>query len=179
MSAPAAADSTWRSRIERLADSLVPASLQPRREQVQYLVVGAWNTAFGYAVWAALEYLFHDLLDYWVIVIASYPIAIANAYLTYRYIVFRSYGPILRELPRFSTVYVLTLVANLIALPVLLSVLPFSIYVTQAVFLVGVVVASYLGHRHFSFGYRGQGPAGLSDGPADAPNGSSDAPEER
>ena len=147
MSLPAAADSVWRRRIERLADSLVPVSLQPRREQIQYLVVGAWNTAFGYAVWATLEYLFHDLLDYWMIVVASYPIAIANAYLTYRYIVFRSHGPILRELPRFSTVYVLTLVANLVALPILLNVLPFSIYVTQAIFLIGVVVASYLGHR--------------------------------
>ena len=69
MSQPAVAESAWRNRVERFADSLVPASLQPRREQVQYLVVGAWNTAFGYAVWATLQYLFQDLLDYWLIIV--------------------------------------------------------------------------------------------------------------
>ena len=164
-SLPTVVHSAWRNRIERFADSLVPVALQPRREQVQYLVVGAWNTAFGYAVRATLQYLFNDVVDYWVIVVASYPIVIANAYLTYRYIVFRSHGPILHELPRFSIVYVLTLIANLVALPVLLNVLPFSIYVTQAVFLVGVVVTSYLGHRHFSFGYRGRRPDHLAEVP--------------
>jgi len=178
-SLPAVADTAWRDRVERFADSLVPVALQPRREQVQYLVVGAWNTAFGYAVWATLQYLLHDRVDYWLIVVASYPIAVANAYLTYRYIVFRSHGPILRELPRFSIVYLLTLIANLIALPVLLSVLPFSIYIIQAVFLAGVVVASYLGHRYFSFGYRGQRPDTGPREPSDEPIGSSDVSGER
>ena len=106
-------------------------------------------------MWALLQLLFGDRVDYLVVVVVAYPVVIANAYLTYRYIVFRSHGPILRELPRFSLVYLLTLVANLVALPVLLEVLPFSIYLTQAIFTVGVVVTTYLGHRHFSFGHRG------------------------
>jgi putative flippase GtrA len=123
-----------------------------RREQLLYLVVGAWNTVFGYGVWAVLQYVLGDTLNYLVIVVLAWPIAVLNAYLGYRYIVFRSRGPMLRELPRFSLVYVATLVANLLLLPLALRVLPFSIYVDQALFFAVVVVASYLAHKYYSFG---------------------------
>src|SRR4051794_545714 len=61
-----------------------------RREQLLYLVVGAWNTIFGYGVWAVMQYLLGDTLNYLVIIVLSWPIAVLNAYLGYRYIVFRS-----------------------------------------------------------------------------------------
>jgi putative flippase GtrA len=123
-----------------------------RREQLLYLAVGAWNTFFGYAFWALLQYLLGDTLNYLVIVLIAWPVAVLNAYLGYRYIVFRSGGPMLRELPRFSLVYAVTLVANLLLLPVALRVLPFSIYVDQLLFLSVVVAGSYLGHKYYSFG---------------------------
>ena len=55
--------------------------------------------------WALLQYLLGDHLHYLVVVVLSWPIAVLNAYLGYRYVVFRSRGPVLRELPRFSLVY--------------------------------------------------------------------------
>jgi putative flippase GtrA len=122
-----------------------------RREQVLYLVVGGWNTVFGYAVWALLQFLLGDYLNYLVIVVLSWPIAVLNAYLCYRHFVFRSRGPVLRELPRFSLVYLATLVVNLALLPVALRVLPFNIYVVQGIFTGVVVVCSYLGHKYYSF----------------------------
>ena len=92
-----------------------------RREQVLYLVVGGWNTVFGYAVWAVMQFLLGGFLHYLVVVVLSWPIAVLNAYLGYRYIVFRSHGSVLRELPRFSAVYFLTLVVNLALLPIALQ----------------------------------------------------------
>jgi putative flippase GtrA len=130
-----------------------------RREQLLYLVVGGWNTVFGYGVWALLQYLLGDHVHYLLVVLVAWPIAVLNAYLGYRYVVFRSRGPILRELPRFSLVYFLTLVANLALLPVALSVLPFSIYVVQALLLMVVVLCSYLSHRYYSFGRGRHGDA--------------------
>ena len=138
-----------------------------RREQVLYLVVGGWNTVFGYSVWAVMQYMLADHLHYLVIVLLSWPIAVLNAYIGYRYIVFRSLGPILTELPRFSLVYVAGLVVNLALLPVALRVLPFSIYVDQALFLSVVIVISYLGHKHFSF--RGAHGGGAEHGAEDGP----------
>lgn len=122
-----------------------------RREQVLYLLVGAWNTAFGYAVWAVLQLLLGSHLHYLLVVVISWPLAVINAYLGYRILVFRSHGPILSELPRFSLVYVATLVANLMLLPLALATLPINIYVIQALFTGAVVVASYFGHKYFSF----------------------------
>jgi putative flippase GtrA len=123
-----------------------------RREQLLYLVVGGWNTVFGYGIWALMQFLLGDHLHYLVIVLIAWPIAVLNAYIGYRYVVFRSRGPILRELPRFSLVYFLTLLANLALLPIALSVLPFNIYIVQALLLMTVVVCSYLSHRYYSFG---------------------------
>jgi putative flippase GtrA len=127
------------NRIERRLDGLRahPALGRPvrfyfrRREQLLYLAVGGWNTVFGYGVWALLQYLLGDHLHYLVVVVLSWPIAVLNAYLGYRYIVFRSRGPVLRELPRFSLVYVATLLVNLALLPIALRVLPFNIYVSR------------------------------------------------
>ena len=122
-----------------------------RREQLLYLVVGGWNTVFGYGVWALLQYLLGDYLPYLVVLLLAWPINVLNAYLGYRHIVFRTRGPVLRELPRFSLVYLATLVVNLALLPVALRVLPFNIYVVLAIFTGVVVVCSYLGHKYYSF----------------------------
>jgi putative flippase GtrA len=122
-----------------------------RREKVLYLVVGAWNTLFGYSIWALMQYLLGDRLPYLVVLVLAWPIVVLNAYLGYRYIVFRSRDRILTELPRFSLVYFAVLLANVLLLPIALEVLPFNIYWTEALFTCAVVITSYLGHRNFSF----------------------------
>jgi putative flippase GtrA len=140
-----------------------------RREQLLYLVVGGWNTVFGYGVWALMQYLLGGHLHYLVIVVLAWPIAVLNAYLGYRFVVFRSRGSVLRELPRFSLVYLVTLIVNLALLPVALNVLPFNIYVVMALLTTIVVVCSYLSHKYYSFGAsrRGNTPgASIYDPPA-------------
>jgi putative flippase GtrA len=132
-----------------------------RREQLLYLVVGGWNTVFGYGVWALLQYLLGDHLHYLVVVVISWPIAVLNAYLGYRYVVFRSRASVFREFPRFSIVYFLTLLVNLALLPIALRVTPFNIYVVQALLTVIVIVCSYLSHKYFSF--RGGNPQVSAD----------------
>jgi putative flippase GtrA len=122
-----------------------------RREQILYLVVGGWNTVFGYGVWAVLQYLLGSHVHYLVVVVLSWPLAVLNAYLGYRFVVFHSQGSLLAELPRFSLVYLATLIANLGMLPLALNALPLNIYVIQALFTAGVVVVSYLGHKYFTF----------------------------
>jgi len=141
-----------RRAIEAAADRLVPPFLAAHGEKLQYLAVGAYNTVFGYAVWAALYAALSHRVSYAVILVVSYAISITNAYVWYRLVVFRSHGRVWRELPRFSTVYVATMVINLIFFPIAVARLPFNAYVVQALFLCGVVVASYLAHKHFSFG---------------------------
>jgi putative flippase GtrA len=125
--------------------------LHRRREQILFVVVGIWNTAFAFAVWALLQSMLQEHLHYLVILVLAWPIAVLNAYVCHRHFVFRSSAPIREELPRFSVVYIVTLLGALVALPILLGTLPFNIYVVQAGYTVAVVVLSYLGHKLFSF----------------------------
>ena len=159
--------SPWETHLVLLRDhSTLGAPVRfyfRRREQLLYLVVGGWNTVFGYGVWALLQYLLADHLHYLIIVLIAWPIAVLNAYLGYRFIVFRSRGPIIRELPRFSAVYAATLLVNLALLPIALKILPFNIYGVQALLTGLVVITSYLGHKYFSFRH-GQGTN--ADGPS-------------
>ena len=145
-----------RRAIEAAADRYVPRFLVPHAEKLQYLAVGAFNTVFGYAIWAALYALLSHHVGYAPILVISYTIATANAYVWYRFVVFRSHNRVWRELPRFSSVYVATMLVNLIAFPLAVRWLPWNAYAIQAVFGVAVVVASYVAHKYFSFG----GPAG-------------------
>jgi putative flippase GtrA len=143
--------------------------LSAHRVKVLYLAVGAWNTVFGFAEWALLQQLLHPYLHYLVILVLAWPLAVLNAYLCYRRFVFRSARTIWQELPRFSLVYLGTLVAGLAALPLLLRTLPFNIYVIQAGYTIVVVVLSYIAHKFFSFGGL------LRSAGDDARNGSRDA----
>jgi putative flippase GtrA len=116
------------------------------------VVVGAWNTLFGYVVWAILQATLGGSLPYVAILLLAWPIAVLNAYLRHRTFVFRSREPIRAELPRFSLVYAATLAANLVILPVAVEVLPLNVYVIQAVFTIAVVGLSYVAHKYYSFG---------------------------
>ena len=127
------------------------AALVRHREPLMYLVVGAWNTLFGYAVFALLYTLLRHRVHVDVVLVCSYAIGIVNNYVLYRWLVFRSSGSVLREFPRFSLVYLVTLAVNLVVLPLALHALPFSAYVVQAAYTVLVVVASYLANKYFSF----------------------------
>lgn len=140
-----------RASVERLADRVVPRQLSGHRQEFQYILIGAWNTLFGYFAWAALNLVLTSALDYRLIVVVSYPFAVLNAYACYRFIVFRSYAPIFREFPRFIVVYLIVLLANLAALPTLLRILPLNIYVVQGLFTGLTVVVSYVAHRTMSF----------------------------
>ena len=152
--APPAAN-RFEEQLERLRDHRavgLPVRLYfRRREQVLYLLVGGWNTVFGYGIWALLQFLLGDRLHYLAIVLIGWAIAVLGAYALYRTVVFRSHGPILRELPRFALVYVAMLGANLSLLPLLLRILPLNIYATQAVLMGFLAFCSYLGHKYFSF----------------------------
>ena len=115
-----------RRAVEAAADRFVPGFLAPHGEKLQYLVVGVFNTVFGYAVWAALYALLAPRVGYALVLVMSYAVAIANAYVWYRLIVFRSHDSVWRELPRFSAVYLATMVVNLIVFPIAVRRLPIN-----------------------------------------------------
>ena len=123
-----------------------------RREQgLRFLLIGAFNTAFGFVLFALLLHLAGDRVHYLVVLVAATIIAVLVAFAGYRTFVFRVRGNVLRDLGRFSLVYAVALAVNLAALPLLVEVFAAPILLAQAIVVVGTVIASFLAHRSFSF----------------------------
>lgn len=59
---------------------------------IRYLLAGGWNTLFGIGVYALLFRLFGEAVNYLVLLIPANIIAVTGAFLTYKYIVFRTRG---------------------------------------------------------------------------------------
>lgn len=136
------------------------AAYAPPGEFGRYLVVGIWNTAFGYGTFALLTaVLAHAVPHSYLLASAlSSLLNITVSFLGYKWFVFKTRGQYLREWARCVTVYSGGILFTLAALPVLVTLLrryppcgAAAPYIAGAV-LCGVnVIYSFFGHKKFSF----------------------------
>lgn len=130
---------------------------------VKFVIVGVWNTLFGYGTYAVLVFAFGrlavtDSVRADLALTVAWPVNVFVAFLGYKYLVFGGGPEVVREFAKFSTVYVATFVFNLIALPLLVSYTPLGKYLAQALVVVACAAASYAFHSLFSFRQRGALP---------------------
>jgi putative flippase GtrA len=69
--------------------------IDAHRTKIKFVLVGVWNTIFGYLVFVGLDILFASLfskryLAYMSAAVLSNILAIINAYLFYKYLTFQS-----------------------------------------------------------------------------------------
>jgi putative flippase GtrA len=134
--------------------------LTERERGIRYLLVGGWNTVFGYGVFALLQLTLGDDVNYLFLLAIAQVLATLNAFVGYRLLVFKVTGNVLADLARFSLVYVGAFAVNLAALPLLVEVAGLPVLLAQAIVVVGTVLASFFAHRNFSF--RRTGPDELA-----------------
>ena len=125
--------------------------MSDREQGLRYLLVGAFNTLFGFALFALLLHVAGGHLHYLVILVLTTIGAVLIAFVGYRIFVFRVRGHVLKDLVRFSLVYVVALAGNAIALPLLVEVVGMPVLLGQAVVVSATVIASFVAHRSFSF----------------------------
>jgi len=118
---------------------------------IRYLLVGAWNTAFGMAVYAGLYCIFGGRVNYLVLAIPANVLAITNAYICYKLLVFRTRGNILREYFRCYVVYGGMMLAGGAGLYVLVDWFGTPPIAANCACTVVLTIVSYLSHRNFSF----------------------------
>jgi putative flippase GtrA len=131
----------------------------PVAQVARYLIVGVWNTFFGYGLYALFTYLLTGIVPYAYMLasVLSNVIAITVAFLGYKWFVFKTKGNYLREYLRCYVVYGTAFLVSLALLPVLVALLDLVIrpayapYVAGAILTVGTVLVSFIGHRHYSF----------------------------
>lgn len=123
------------------------------------MLVGVWNTVFGYSIFVLLDELFSSLfrtrqIAYMAAMILSNVVAVLNAFVFHKHVTFRSRVrglAMLSELFRFSATYLLTFCLSVLLLPLFVEVFHFSPKVAGAFVVLICTVVSYLGHSRFSF----------------------------
>lgn len=129
-------------------------------EKVRFVLVGGTNTVVGYGLFVVFELTIGRSLGYLVSLYLSYLIAVALAFVLHRRFTFRvsGTGNALLDFVRFAGVYVVTLLINTAALPLLVELVGLVPVVAQAIVVVVTTVVSYFGHRFFSFRRPGERP---------------------
>jgi putative flippase GtrA len=120
-------------------------------ERVRFLVVGGFNTVLGFGIFVVLQTTLGDRIGYLAVLTLATAIAILAAYCGHRWITFQVRGQWLLDLARFSSVFIAVFVLNVAALPLLVEVVGVPPIPAQGAFVVVTVIASYVGHRNFSF----------------------------
>lgn len=137
----------WQSCLETgrsLADQ--------HQTKVRFLLAGALNTAIGLAVYPALYFLAAPLkLHYLTILAISQVVCVTFAFLTNKFIVFRTSGNYLRESGKFLTFHLSYFLVNLAALPALVEFAGMNPVWGQTLFAVLVIVTSYFWHSRITF----------------------------
>ncbi|MDD5699562.1 MAG: GtrA family protein [Victivallaceae bacterium] len=116
-----------------------------------FLITGGWNTIFGILVYAGFYELLHDKVHYLLLLIPSNILAITNAYICYKLLVFKTKGNIIREYLRFYVVYGVSIAMNFVLMFLLVDGLGLHPVISQIICVAVTTVCSYLGHRNFSF----------------------------
>jgi putative flippase GtrA len=155
----------------------------PPGQFARYLCVGVFNTVFGYATFAIINYLLHRRgvpVSYIFASAFSNLINITVAFLGYKFFVFRTKGNYLREWLKAMAVYWSGFLPALILLPTLVRALNWLLppdfhllhyhlvrkdaapYVANALLLVFSVVYSFFGHKKVTFRQKSPDPATAS-----------------
>ena len=132
----------------------------PPGQFARYLMVGLWNTVFGYSVYALFTALLMPRLRFGYIVasVLSNLMSITVAYIGYKFFVFKTQGNYLVEWFRCILVYGSGVLPGLVLLPLLVEGLQHGLhlqrsapYIAGAMVMGTTVLYSFFGHKHFSF----------------------------
>jgi putative flippase GtrA len=144
---------------------MTPAPVKPSSDKsllqfTRYILVGGFNTVFGYSLFALLNWSFTGLgsYNYMYAAVLANVIAITVAFLGYKWFVFRTRGNYLIEWLRCLGVYGGSMVIGLVGLPILVTILRGHLqnpkqapYIAAAILAVITVIISFLGHKNISF----------------------------
>jgi len=153
--------------IKRIAQHI------PSGQLIRYLLVGAWNTLFGYGCFFLFARLFLHLMPSQPSLAASVASVVATvanitvSFTGYKLFVFRTKGNFLLEYARSFLVYLPTLVLSAVAIAPLTALLhrllplhaPQAPYIAGAILAFVTVVISFFGHKHISFRDRPTAPS--------------------
>ena len=135
-----------------------------KKQFVKYVIVGGWNTIFGYAVYALLTWIldtrYHLRYSYMYSYIVGNIISISQSFVAHKYLVFKTKGNFWKEYKKGWMVYGTTALLSLIALPFAVELCSFLMpephkwldkYIGGVAVTGLAAIASFLGHSNITF----------------------------
>lgn len=136
-------------------------------ERVRFVLVGGFNTVLGYGLFVLFQLTIGHTIGYLGSLYASYVLAVISAFVLHRKFTFRVQGNLVIDFLRFSSVYVVALLINTLALPLLVELGHLAPIVAQACIVVLTTLISYVGHKWFSFRRKPEGDDSATNVPSD------------
>lgn len=134
----------------RLHDLVQLARLHETK--LRFLFAGGLNTLFGLAAFPILMWTFSsEAVHYLVILTIAQGLSVLFAFLTNKFLVFRTSGQYLAEFLKFGTFHAVYFLANLAILPLLVELLGLSPIWAQFAFAGAVIITSYFWHSRITF----------------------------
>lgn len=117
---------------------------------IRFLVVGSYNFAVSYIIFAILILFFTDKNSQ-ICLFLSYLISSFNSYFSQKFLVFQTRGDYLKEYIKCSITWFVGYVLNAILLNLLQNILNINVYLSQFICLGSVSVITYILFKYFSF----------------------------
>jgi putative flippase GtrA len=120
--------------------------------KIRFLFAGIFNTLVGLATFPILFFTLSSYeLHYLKILALSQIVCVCVAFITNKFLVFRTRGNYMTEFVKFISFHLTYFFINLISLPVLVEFLGFNPVTGQVLFAIVVVISSYFWHSKITF----------------------------
>ncbi len=119
-------------------------------EKVRFVIAGICNMGIRYLIFVLLGLAF-TVNRYQIILLATWLSSSVIAFLSYKYLVFRTEGHHIKEFVKSLLIWCLSYVLNALLLGFLVGRLQWNVYAAQGLVIILIVVINYLLFKHFAF----------------------------
>lgn len=120
-------------------------------KKIRYVLVGGFNTAFGYIVFYSNYIVLSKYINYILIVLLSHLISAIVAFILYRHFVFKNHNPIIPSFLKFNLSLTSQLILNLGITIFLVELAHIRVEISQFISVILSAIFGYFAHNHFSF----------------------------
>lgn len=120
-------------------------------QRIRFLVVGVWNTLFAYLAYGAVYALLHGHVHYLAISVLTHALAVTNAFVCQRHLVFGAQTPWWSAFLKFNLVQLGVLAWSLAGMVLLVELLHCPAFIGQMLVMSVGIVASYLVNLKYTF----------------------------
>lgn len=121
-------------------------------EKFRFLMVGGFNTFFGFLIFTGLTLSLKTVPHgYMIGLVVSQIVSNFVAFYLHRKVTFRVKGQLVKDFIRFTMINMVSYAINLIILPILVNVGHMNPISAQFLILIVTTTISFVGHKFFSF----------------------------